>query len=1251
MNISGSPADRRDVLGLYAASNEPVDVFVGDWMSELNMPSRAYSVANGLGVGYEETFLEALEPALEDLARRRIKLAANGGTVATKDLFDVVVKLVEKKGLNLNVAWVEGDLVMDQVNALRKEDTKFKHISTGEILDDWEYEPLFAQCYLGGMGIAEAFRSGADIVICGRVADAAPIVGGAAWFHGWSRTDFDQLARSLIAGHLIECSTYVTGGNYTGFKSLDWGHLDDLGYPIAEIGYDGDVIITKPDETGGVVNVETCKEQLLYEIQGKWYLNSDVTAVIDQAKFEQVGKDRVRLSGVTGRPPPRTTKVGLTAFGGYKAEVHWALVGLDIAEKVKMMEIQIKASFGKKRLEKFTTFSLTTYGSVPTNPTNMNAATVDLRLLVQARNKEDLSDENFARPAFDIIMSSFPAATFHPDKRTATPLAYQEYFPTLISQPTVTVHFSKPGLESISISPPEETIEHPEYQPSYETANPIPLEAFGPTVKAPLGYRVLARAGDKGSNCNVGFFVRDETEWPWLRSLLTTDTFIELMAEEYQGQVIDRMEFPNLWAVHFLVKDFLDRGVTANATYDVLGKPCANCRDFGATCEYLPPKSMMHRDQQKSVQAVQAVEDRVAELESILRREGIGPHGEKRKQRVNEELYTCSPSMLEMPAEKRWKPSPTPSEQRSDASSPMPKRMAVSTVVEILRDLSIEASGGYIGASSQITMGRMISSIVQAREYTISSSIERGWEHLSPKSANTASVSPSSGLDFSQVPPEIADKLLHGYVRHISTRWPILQTPFVRLLHAERYTLSDAFFTSVLHLIYAIGGRFLETTGETGDFFPEHHFDQALKNLDDILRLHDIRSVQFLLLLSIYSLRSPKGPGAWTYTGLAMRTCIDLGMHRKTQKSRSLLEHEMRKRVFWTCYCLDRQVSIILGRPFAISDRDIDVQLPLDVDESCEDLEVLERTRVATDQGSNSPASKSTSMTGFIYICKLRQIESDIQQSIYRVDQSAPATEAEAERFIAQLETMPTDATTTHPESMIVDNYDYYMVYYYKCLRFLLHPVVLSTELSDTKYLLKCAEACGGVCRTYKKLHQSVPVGFSVMALHSIFLAGLTLIYCAWAAPKEVFNIGTSNDMNACSIVLYIITERWPGARKYRDLYESIKQMVLESIEEGQYEPRRAITSLRPGLHAALRAIDHNDDSQGEFSASAMVTNMAGGSLPPDSEAVQASSSNYAAHTPGTQSHFNLVMPLDFHDSDGFVDTMFATPTSDWLVA
>jgi hypothetical protein len=237
--------------------------------------------------------------------------------------------------------------------------------------------------------------------------------------------------------------------------------------------------------------------------------------------------------------------------------------------------------------------------------------------------------------------------------------------------------------------------------------------------------------------------------------------------------------------------------------------------------------------------------------------------------------------------------------------------------------------------------------------------------------------------------------------------------------------------TSVLHLIYAIGGRFLETTGQTGNFFCERHYNQALRNIDDILRLHDIRSVQFLLLLSIYSLRSPRGPGAWTYTGLAMRTCIDLGMHRKTQKRKSLLEHEIRKRVFWTCYCLDREVSIILGRPFAISDRDIDVELPLDVDEACEDIAALELAREVALQTPGSSATCSTSMTGFLYTLRLRRIESQVQQSIYRVDQSAPATATEAEKLIEQLEqwrkSMPADADATDPDSMIVDGYDNYV--------------------------------------------------------------------------------------------------------------------------------------------------------------------------------------------------------------------------------
>jgi hypothetical protein len=129
-----------------------------------------------------------------------------------------------------------------------------------------------------------------------------------------------------------------------------------------------------------------------------------------------------------------------------------------------------------------------------------------------------------------------------------------------------------PAISPFTIQPPEKTIVHPSSQPSYQPTNPVDLSSFGPTVRAPLGRVVYARAGDKGSNCNVGFFSRDVSEWPWLRSLLSTGKLVELMGDDYKGQKIDRMEFPNLWAVHFLLHDHLDRGVTANTTYDVLGK-------------------------------------------------------------------------------------------------------------------------------------------------------------------------------------------------------------------------------------------------------------------------------------------------------------------------------------------------------------------------------------------------------------------------------------------------------------------------------------------------------------------------------------------------------------------------------------------------------------------------------------------------------------------------------------------------------
>ena len=190
-----------------------------------------------------------------------------------------------------------------------------------------------ARCYLGAWGIAEALKAGADIVICGRVADASPAIGAAAWWHEWTANDLDALAGSLIAGHLIECSSYVCGGYYSGFKDLFDG-CENLGFPIAAVEASGDAVFTKEADTGGEMSVGTLTSQLVYEIQGPLYYNSDVTAKIEGIKFEQLGKDEVRMTGVKGLPPPPTTKVGITAQGCYQAEFHYLFAGLDYKEKV-----------------------------------------------------------------------------------------------------------------------------------------------------------------------------------------------------------------------------------------------------------------------------------------------------------------------------------------------------------------------------------------------------------------------------------------------------------------------------------------------------------------------------------------------------------------------------------------------------------------------------------------------------------------------------------------------------------------------------------------------------------------------------------------------------------------------------------------------------------------------------------------------------------------------------------------------------
>lgn len=434
------------------------------------------------------------------------------------------------------------------------------------------------------MGIAAALAKGADIVLCGRVSDASPVIGSCYWWHNWSRSDLDKLANALVAGHLTECSNYVCGGNFSGFKALEndgAGDWSNIGYPIAEISSEGQVVITKQSySTGGAVTVDTCSAQLLYEIQGPIYFNSDVTAILSDVYFEQLGTNRVAVKGVKSALPPPTTKVGITAGGGYQAEASYFMVGLDIPAKARMMEAQIRrvlAPYSKH----FTSLNFSVLGACPDDPKDQNSATVTLRILAQAPKAEHLVSTKFVRPIIDTVMQGYPGATFHLDLRTGFAKPVFEYYVTLLRQSDVRHEAHLPWLNTtLDIPPPPATEAWPSRQPTQPgTFNPANIQSdFGPTVRAPLGWIVHARSGDKGSDSNCGFWVRHQDEYMWLRSLLSVDTARELLGKEWRDDgtmSIERFELPNLRGVHFLFRNLLDRGVGVTTTVDFLGKNVA----------------------------------------------------------------------------------------------------------------------------------------------------------------------------------------------------------------------------------------------------------------------------------------------------------------------------------------------------------------------------------------------------------------------------------------------------------------------------------------------------------------------------------------------------------------------------------------------------------------------------------------------------------------------------------------------------
>lgn len=534
-NASGFYGDRFDAVR-EMLTDGPLDVLTGDYLAELTLLILGRSRIEDPKRGYASTFLRQMEENLHLAHERGVKIVTNAGGLNPAGLADAVRALADRLGVPVRVAHVEGDGLP---------------VPEGY---------LTANAYLGGAGIAACLRAGADIVVTGRVTDAALVTGPAAAHFGWGPDDLDALAGAVVAGHVLECGTQATGGNYAFFGEHD---VRRPGFPLAEIHADGSGVVTKHDGTGGVVDLGTVTAQLLYETAGARYAGPDVTARLDTVHLTQDGPDRVRITGVRGEAPPPTLKTGLNRLGGWRNEVVFVLTGLDIEAKSRLVQDQFGdalARAGRAPAEVRWELARTDRPDAPTEETGSAL----LRLVVRDQDAEAVG-RAVSGAAVELALGSYPGFHVTAPPGKGAPYGVFEAGSTPAEEAAHVAVLPDGRKESVPAAG-----RYRELEPVARPPLPPPLPA-GPTRTVPLGRIAGARSGDKGGDANVGLWVRSEDAWRWLAHELTVERFQELLPETARLTVV-RHVLPNLRALNFVVHGLLGEGVAAQARFDPQAK-------------------------------------------------------------------------------------------------------------------------------------------------------------------------------------------------------------------------------------------------------------------------------------------------------------------------------------------------------------------------------------------------------------------------------------------------------------------------------------------------------------------------------------------------------------------------------------------------------------------------------------------------------------------------------------------------------
>lgn len=584
-NAGGYWGDDPYALRRQVHSSLPIDYISIDYLAEITMSILQKQRARDPREGFARDFVSQVEPLLPEIKRKGIRIITNAGGVNPRGCAEALFQAARRQGVTLRVAVIEGDDVRDKLSDLFAQGNEMRNMDDDRSFAEISKHVLSANAYFGAAPVAAALAHKPDVILCGRVTDTGITLGPLIHEFGWAADDYDRLACGIVAGHIIECGAQATGGNFTDWQKIP--SFRDVGYPIVECFADGSFVVTKTPGSGGLVSCQTVREQLLYEMgEPTSYITPDVIANFADICLGEDGPDRVKVWGVTGRPPTDTLKLSISYADGFKASGTLIVSGPDAHGKAKVFadifwnKVQGEVSRAGcapliETRSEWVGFDAT-HG--PLTPPHQPAEIL-LRLGARAASEEPL---RIFRKVLPSLILSGPSGV----AVTGGAPAIQEivsYWPALLPQEHAPARYSV--LESPSPDGVAQCVfasqdlpwnvtrgtpkrSDPDNDPG---AQPTPAPAAVPTVRVPLMALAHARSGDKGDTANIGLIGRSPEAFAFLQQHVTASVVKQAFGTKCQGAV-KRYSVPGLWALNFLLEHSLGGGGTKSLHLDAQGK-------------------------------------------------------------------------------------------------------------------------------------------------------------------------------------------------------------------------------------------------------------------------------------------------------------------------------------------------------------------------------------------------------------------------------------------------------------------------------------------------------------------------------------------------------------------------------------------------------------------------------------------------------------------------------------------------------